>query len=728
MAEIICPICDRPNDANAERCWFCQAILPKEAATPIDPEGNWLDSFRDVSAPQKEEPAAQPVPEPPTNEDEVPDWLARIRLREQEQRQQQIEENPSAGESEEDTPDWLKEIQAGKSLAGEKPASETPVTPDPKQHKKDTSSLDNDDWLKSLSDWQEPAAEAPLQEETPAPAGKQPEESAFSVAPKATPLDATDADWLKEFIEEPQASDSRSIPEPVQAEPPTEAENVEPEATVPESLFPTQQEPEQTAIEDAEPDWLSDFKALNPEADLASQVIPPARQDDTVKPAFDDSTLMNWMSGQQPHTDEPLPEVADQQANAASPVEADSPAQETLYAEEAAPTEKLPSNEETPAAPFESEADGSIAKASLPPWLQALRPAKKTQSEKTQELNPQNPLAGIEGTLLQENIQQFYTKPQTYTESLEITDAQKKRAATLQKMVQPYHWDEEEETEKASPRTWILRLIVSLLLLVAAVLPPMLKGLPVALPNLYPAEVVDMYNGINGLAPGTPVLVAADFDGSLYGELSLSSKAVLEHLMKRNLPIVSLSTTPTGSTLLQSLLKEAAARQTAYPLTNLVNFGYLPGGSMGLQALAADPVSALPKDVNLSVPWSEEPLQAVKKLSDLGAVLVITENADTARFWVEQVQPSLGATPLYVIISAQSAPLIQPYYDSKQINGYLAGLNAGTVYELLDANPGTASASYPAYQISLLIVTLMILIAGIVVLVSPRQPSERAER
>lgn len=710
MAEIICPICNRPNDANAERCWFCQAVLPKEESTPINPEENWLDSFRDESTPQGEEPAAEPAAEPQPGEEEVPDWLARIRTREQEQRQQQIDENPAADESGEDVPDWLREIQAGKppvSAESAEPESE-PVRP-----KKDTSSLDNDDWLKSLSDWKQPAENIPPAEETP-PAKDEPTEPVAAFAPEATPLDATDADWLKEFIQEPQAAEAKEIPAPVQEEP--AVENV-PASTAPtsEPLFPAEEEPPQTAIEDSEPDWLSDFKALNPEADLASQVIPPARPDDEVKPAFDDSALMNWMSGQQEREEESTTDAAEPAVIPEIPSDESTP--------EATPVEEVasPSLEE-------NEAAESIEKASLPSWLQALRPAKKQATEKAQTHNPQNPLAGIEGTLLQENIEQFYTKPQTYTESLEVSDVQKQRAATLQKMVQPYHWNDADETEQPRSKTWILRLVVSLILIAAAVLPPFFKGLPVAMPSLYPAEVVDMYDGLNGLASGTPVLVAADFDGSLYGELSLSSQAVLQHIMQRNLPIVSLSTTPTGATLLQTLLKDANALQTAYPQTNLINFGYLPGGSMGLQALAADPISALPKDVNLTSPWETEPLQAVKKLSDFGAVIVITENADTARFWVEQVQPSLGNTPLYVILSAQSAPLIQPYYDSKQIKGYIAGLNESTVYESLNTTPGSASANYPAYQISLLIIAVLIFISGIVVLVSPRRPSERVER
>jgi len=37
-------------------------------------------------------------------------------------------------------------------------------------------------------------------------------------------------------------------------------------------------------------------------------------------------------------------------------------------------------------------------------------------------------------------------------------------------------------------------------------------------PSLYPNEVIQTFNAVNALPVNKPVLIAADFDGSLYGD------------------------------------------------------------------------------------------------------------------------------------------------------------------------------------------------------------------
>jgi hypothetical protein len=488
-----------------------------------------------------------------------------------------------------------------------------------------------------------------------------------------------------------------------------------------EEKQPGEEKPKQTAILDEEADWLSEFKALSKDQDLASQVIPPNHKEVEPQPAFDDSALFNWMEQKQNPPEEP--------EKISEPEEKAEAEQATPPSSVEIPEVSLPASQEEVhgGTVTGKEAADDLEKAALPPWLQALRPAHKEDKKSTTPASTEkNPLAGIEGALLQENVEQFYTRPQIYGENLTISENQKKRAQILQNLVEPYHWEEQEIIEKNKPQSRIWQIIIGVLLLAAVILPSFVKNIPTFYPTLYPAEVVEMFNGLNGLTNTSPVLVAADFDSGLYGEISLSSQAVLEHLMERNIPLVSLSTTSTGATLMQEILKQAEANQPAYPATeNIINLGYLPGGSMGLQALAANPVTAMPKDARLRSAWTLDILKNVRQLSDFSALVVITENADTARFWIEQVQPVLGNTPIYIIISAQSAPLLQPYYDSHQINGYLAGLNSATIYEEMRSKLDVAHASYPAYQIALLLVTAMIFIAGIAALVTPRRDSEK---
>ncbi|MRR29646.1 hypothetical protein EG834_04830, partial [bacterium] len=179
MAENICPICQRPNDASSERCWYCQAELtPIEQPTPVNGT-DWLNGLREESE-QALEPETPGGAEPVSDSEkpaEVPDWLARIRTREQMERealarsQESDQPEPPLAEKKEELPDWLKEIKAG--FSGKKSEQEVPTqepvspfapsnvakkAPEPANQEQD----DTDEWLSRLAAWK------PADEETDA--------------------------------------------------------------------------------------------------------------------------------------------------------------------------------------------------------------------------------------------------------------------------------------------------------------------------------------------------------------------------------------------------------------------------------------------------------------------------------------------------------------------------------------------------------------------------------
>ena len=78
--------------------------------------------------------------------------------------------------------------------------------------------------------------------------------------------------------------------------------------------------------------------------------------------------------------------------------------------------------------------------------------------------------------------------------------------------------------------------------------------------------------------------------------------------------------------------------------------------------------------------WQLPPLQGVQKLSDFAAILILTDNADSGRAWIEQTGSAIGNTPLLMVISAQAEPMLLPYYDSGQIKGLVTGLAGGEAY------------------------------------------------
>jgi hypothetical protein len=156
-----------------------------------------------------------------------------------------------------------------------------------------------------------------------------------------------------------------------------------------------------------------------------------------------------------------------------------------------------------------------------------------------------------------------------------------------------------------------------------------------------------------------------------------------------------------------------------------LNLGYLPGGQMGIRAFAANPTQTItypfPQSSNLldfGIPAPAQtfpPLENVSLLSDFKTLILLTDNADSARAWIEQTTPTRGTTPLVVISSAQAAPALLPYYASKQIGGLVSGIYGGALFEQNNEGRSSTVRSYwDAYSIGLLLAMILILGGGLV--------------
>jgi hypothetical protein len=690
MAEITCPICGRSNDANAERCWYCQAVLPHDTPPASDDSQDWLDELRSEkpstgkSKPQPDKSVPQKPPEA-----EVPGWLARIRLREQVERKGKSVDSGTSSSStapESVIPDWLSEIN---NEPKDKPGVSAPPKSSGGSPKSGQSQKEEpDDWVKKLESWRSDTNESgnPFQEEIPEelpaepdlPKSKKPTD--LSSAESSSDEDS-EANWFTTFMQESaddQPLKKNSAPQQRSPRGSGKAETgslaKKPSATT--GSESTGEKPVATSVPEEE-NWLTSFKGIKPDQSLSEQVIPPAQKDSKTKAPFKTTKLTDWIQ----------------------------------------PKKSTSSSNEIPP---EDEANIKLEPAILPDWLEELSPKPKEVVHPRKEEPPldaeeSGPLAGIEGTLQGEELSYLYTRPQTYSSSLTVTESQENRLQVLKNIADQARWEDEGLAQKSVSRAWILRLVVILLMFAAVLIPVIAVKIPAITPSLYPNEVIQTFNAVNALPVNKPVLIAADFDGSLYGELNWSLSPLLAHLMAKNIPLAFLSTNSVGAALFTQSLAPLVSRYSAYTSpTQLVDLGYLAGGSIGLQSLARNPAATLPLNSSLQPAWQTQPLSSIHELSDFGALIVVTENADTARYWIEQVKPALGSTPMLVVISAQSAPLLQPYFDSGQINGYLSGLNSAAAYETLTKDPQNANALLSTFQVTMLLAVLLVLVGGVV--------------
>jgi len=202
--------------------------------------------------------------------------------------------------------------------------------------------------------------------------------------------------------------------------------------------------------------------------------------------------------------------------------------------------------------------------------------------------------------------------------------------------------------------------------------------------------------------------------------------------MIKNAYLTLVSTTPSGPALAESIINTSTGLD-GMPKTysTYTNLGYIPGGTMGLLGLAKSPKAVLPYSLDGTNVWAIPPLNTISTINDFSAVIVMTNDPDIARSWIEQLGPVLRAdgTPLLIITSSQAEPLIRPYYEAtpSQVQGLVTGLTGGLAYGRSVGNM-QQNGVWDAFSISMTTSALIIIVGSIIgVVVKMPTPGKKKE-
>jgi hypothetical protein len=373
-----------------------------------------------------------------------------------------------------------------------------------------------------------------------------------------------------------------------------------------------------------------------------------------------------------------------------------------------------------------SEPEHHLAPATLPAWLEAMRPVETfgsliaDEEEKAEAVEVAGPLAGLQGVLSAEPVVAMPRTPIIGGAILDVTEREYARAEVLRRMIE----DEERELPAKSKRIVhapITRWAINLTMLLAILLPYIL-GIPSSPPPIRePNDMASLITLIDNLSIDRPTLLVFDYDPGYSGELEAVAGSPLNHLILRNMPIVTLSTQPEGPLLAARLLEKVGGDGLQNGIDYL-HLGYLSGGSMAVQLFAAAPRQAiirgfqLPENLNgnQNSAWSMDILKNITDLSDFSMVIVITSGAEDARTWAEQAGPRMGSAPLVMILSAGVEPLVRPYYETadKQVDGILSGLPAAVAYDKRFQRVGEPQLLWNAFGSGILFSSLILIVGG----------------
>jgi hypothetical protein len=637
--------------------------------------------------------------------DEFPDWLE---TGESPPGEQEIESEPApdetfvwlAGEREaspaDDIPDWLQS-------SAESSESQEEVSGGPSGVSQGTEGESEEEWPERLKRDEEEAEEP--QEEAPAWLAEG--------EPEAVPVEAM-PDWLQ-----PEEADLGPVDEI-----PDWLSEVSDQEETPETV------PAELAAGDL-PDWLADLDqkvgADEAEAVAAAETTGPAAE-----PAQE---LPDWLAGVGPAvaglTEEPLEEMPDS-AIAPPDTFADDEEEIPSYPIEGSYEQEVPDwladikASEVGLEPAEEKLagpkDADLAPAELPSWLEAMRPveaetATEILDERDRQVVGAGPLAGLRGVLPAEPEISKVQKPPAYSVKLQVSDMQHERASMLEELVHAEGISRPIPKRPLVSSQNLLRIVFALVLFLAILWPLVTEG-PLAPVPVFAPETGAANQLIGQINSQDPVLVAVDYQPGLSGEMDAIASALLDHLMLRGAYLTLVSTTVSGPIQAEHVVTITNQQfgHSYLGAGEFTNLGYIPGGPTGLISFASNPRAMMTYALDDGRPaWENSPLQSVQNLADFALVTVITENPETARAWIEQVQPELDATPLIMAISAQAEPMVRPYYEAfpKQVQGMVVGLAGSVTYESLMGHQGLSHSYWNSFGIGLLVAIALIFIGGV---------------
>lgn len=741
-------------------------------------DSDWLDSLRGDSSDQELEPH-QELEETPTEglvvEEGIPDWMKKLQAEVDSQAadSQTGDENQVEKENEV-TPDWLNRLQAetrSNAISSEGAASDSvDETPD----WLDKMSVENPDTSEANSqgEFEIPDWFRNLQSETQAFAEDSPfpESGDQEKIEESQSSESESTDWMKELQENPQDSGEQGDPE---SELPDWLRDVDPDASdsVEEAALPASKTPDRfqamrselqdatkadsAADEDAESAEIQSDQTIT-ESDFMDELMPVDGESSILTDMNTDSDFIDQEEDefsipdldQQPSGSELMPDWL-ANIDKTDTISSGTPDQNMEESLSGIESETLPlgenpewlgsldtgdadslSNEEE--LEIEPAAD-ELLPAEIPTWVQAMRPVESMvadvdSSDKILEqiTEKAGPLAGLSGVLPATPGLGKLRKPLNYSIKLRVSDDQSSQADQLEHMLGfETRAKSSSVPEKKLPRQILRWLVASLVFLVVAY-PVFSTKQIIPLPLNYPPELTAAHEILIGLPPASPVLLVFDYEPAYSGEIEVTAAPMVDYLFFKNTHVVILSTSPTGSTLAEHFLNATQSQHNLQSGLQYTNLGYLAGGASGVLSFVENPSQTIPRAIDGSLPWQTLLLLDIHTLADFKAVIVLTDNSDTARIWVEQTGSKLGETPLLMAISAQAEPMIRPFYDSKQIKGLVTGLAGGKAYEQALQLSGLGQKYWDSFGSGLFIAELIILLGALWSIISNRKNRKSA--
>jgi len=241
-------------------------------------------------------------------------------------------------------------------------------------------------------------------------------------------------------------------------------------------------------------------------------------------------------------------------------------------------------------------------------------------------------------------------------------------------------------------------------LIALAILIPLLK--PIGFPVHVTKEVQQVYDAIDGLPPGSVILVSFDCESATIPEMYPMALAVLRHSFTKNLKVIGMALISEGTAIGEMALTQITNEFNKKYGIDYVYLGYRPRMDAAILGLGEDIAGVYPQDFygNKTI---ELPMMAdIHNYNDIPLVVELADDSYLIS-WLQYA----GARYHQRIVcgtTAVMATFFYPFLNSGQIEGLIGGLKGASEYEKLIDKPEDATIGMDSQSVAHLLIILFI--------------------
>jgi len=246
-----------------------------------------------------------------------------------------------------------------------------------------------------------------------------------------------------------------------------------------------------------------------------------------------------------------------------------------------------------------------------------------------------------------------------------------------------------------------------------------------SLPSTISPESRQLYDAIDALPDSSTVMLTFDYYASTLAETEPMSRAILNHLFKKNCKVVTMTTIPLGGpSISERVTRELAEKYHKVYGVDYVNLGYKANYVAVLKGMGSSIETIYPTD-NTGTPLSKIPMMAnIKNYADIDFIVAVADNA-IIDYWISIVNAQYGK-PVGTGVTAVMAPRYFAYLDAGQMTGMLGGMKGAADYETLVGEKDAATKGMTAQSLVHLFIIFSVIAGNVTYFAEKRKRGRKA--